>query len=237
MPTIKPKTKPRRQKLSKPTPTKKNRIVKSVVLKPVGIKKVVKKKVVAVPVTSERRKISPLWFLLLAYLGTTLIMASGFYFLYRQTILSFKVSPTVVSEAHLRADRPKRIKIDRVEIQTEILPASITDGIWETSDSTATHLTTSSRPSEGGNVVIYAHNQKPLFANLHQARQGDLITVETEDNRAFQYRIDSITVVDPSQINLVLPTDHEVLTVYTCTGFLDSKRLVVQATPQAVQTL
>jgi len=38
----------------------------------------------------------------------------------------------------------------------------------------------------------------------------------------------------PSDTTYLLPTKVEILTLYTCTGFLDSKKLIVRAMP-AVQ--
>ena len=36
-------------------------------------------------------------------------------------------------------------------------------------------------------------------------------------------------MVGPGETGLLKPTDEHVLTMYTCTGILDSKRLVVRA--------
>lgn len=169
-------------------------------------------------------------------LGINLIVISGIYLAYRRTILSFQVTPVVQAEARLRHSQPVQIKVNGTPIDLPITPAYIVNGIWETSDSTATHLTTSARPGEGGNVVIYGHNRNSLLRSLHGVQVGDTIEVTSEDGTIYEYKIENTEIIKPSQIEVVSPTDHEVLTMYTCTGFLDSKRLVVRATPSRVSS-
>lgn len=177
------------------------------------------------------------WMFLASFgLGIFLILASGFYLLYRQTILSFKVSPSIVAQQNLRGDLPLQVKMENLGLTTSVVEATIKNGIWETSETAATHLSASARPAEGGNIVIYAHNKKHLFAALSKAKVGDKIVIETA-NKAFEYQVITTKTVTPDQIEAVLPTAHEVLTLYTCTGFLDSLRFIVQATPVGVKTI
>lgn len=170
-------------------------------------------------------------------LGINLMLLSGLYLQYRRTILSFQASPQIESTIDYRAARPKTISLDAQAIQLPVTPAQISGGIWETSDTTATHLASSARPGEGGNVVIYGHNRPHLFRPLHNVKPGDTIAIQTEDNRRYEYEVEEIIKVKPDQIDVVLPTEHEVLTVYTCTGWLDSERLVIKAFPMRVSSL
>ena len=164
-------------------------------------------------------------------IGVVLTVIGVFSILYQQTILSFRVSPTVVTQANLRAPEPTRILIPNQNIDLEIIPALIKDGVWETSDEKATHLATSMRPKEGGNIVIYGHNRKKIFAALHSVSRGQVISVVNHENEKFDYQVTQVQVVNPDQIEMVLPTNHEELTVYTCTGWFDSQRLVIKALP------
>lgn len=191
----------------------------------------------AAPVTSahpHRRQSRLILYLSLLFLGLTMMIGGGFYWLYRQTILSFKVAPVYQVTAEARGSEPQRVTINSVNIDLPITPAHIVGGVWETSDTTATHLITSARPGEKSNIVVYGHNRSHLFKALHDLKEGETITLTTEDGNQYQYLVSTKTVVTPDQIEVVLPTEKEELTLYTCTGFLDSKRLVVKATPISV---
>lgn len=173
----------------------------------------------------------PKIFLTLATTGMILIAFGSLSIFYRRTILSFKVSPIVVVDVDLRKPQPTMIRFDNLDIQVPIMPAKIEDGIWQTSDTHATHLETSMRPGEGGNIVIYGHNKKDIFAPLKRVGRGQIINLENNKGSSYQYQVTDIQIVTPDQIEVVLPTDHEQLTVYTCTGWFDSLRLVIRALP------
>jgi sortase (surface protein transpeptidase) len=51
------------------------------------------------------------------------------------------------------------------------------------------------------------------------------------EGKTAKYIVSETKRVLPNAVEEVLPTDHEVVTVYTCTGFLDSQRFVVKALP------
>lgn len=175
--------------------------------------------------------------LMMITVGVNLMLLSGLYLLYRQTILSFKATPQYVVEADLRTAEPSTIEISDVKLKQLVTPAEIVNGVWQTSDQSATHLATSARPGERGNIVIYGHNVSDIFQKLHQVKIGQIITLKTSDGLQHEYKVTVTKRVKPDQIEVVLPTDYEVLTVYTCIGFLDSERWVVQAEPVVQQVL
>lgn len=168
--------------------------------------------------------------LALVIIGTNLMILNTMFMWYRRTVLSFTVQPYVIA-AKQRQATPVQIKLPTNPSGINIVPARIKNGIWETSEEAATFLATSARPEENGNIVIYAHNKRQLFGNLHRVELGQNIEVITKDGKTHLYRIDEITTVKPDQVEVVLPADEEILTLYTCTGILDSKRLVVKAKP------
>jgi LPXTG-site transpeptidase (sortase) family protein len=162
--------------------------------------------------------------------GIQLMLASGWYLLYRRTILSFQVSPSVVSE--IRKEAPAQIRIEgTVQIEVPVTQGVIKEGIWEVSDTSVVHLATSAYPEQPGNIIMYGHNTKHIFKNLPSVKPGDTITLATESHLERRYTVTEVMTVDPTDIEVVLPTDYEVLTVYTCTGLFDSKRFVVKARP------
>ncbi len=197
---------------------------------------VVKKAKVAKPKKSTRASAkisqskSPLLALIGIFLGIQLMFASGWYILYRRTILSFQVAPIVTVEHH--TETPVGIEIDNKNINLPVIPATINDGIWPLDDHNALHLATSAYPGERGNIVIYGHNTMPVFGNLKRVAVGDTINITSDTDVVHIYVVKEVLRVKPSDIQVVLPTDHEVLTVYTCIGWLDSERLVIKAYPE-----
>lgn len=162
------------------------------------------------------------------------VILSGLYLQHQRYSLSFSVTPVVTHQPQVPTTSPATVSIPAAEISLSVTPAHIINGIWETSETTATYLSTSAHPGEGSNVVIYGHNRPSLFRNLHQVSIGDTIVVVDQRHTTFEYVVESIQVVTPDQIEVVLPTDHEQLTLYTCTRFLDTHRLVVTARPTKV---
>ena len=47
----------------------------------------------------------------------------------------------------------------------------------------------------------------------------------------YKYKVNKITAVYPNQTQVIMPTKRETLTLYTCTGFYDEKRLIITAVP------
>ena len=86
----------------------------------------------------------------------------------------------------------------------------------------------SAYPDETGNQVIFAHARKGLFLPLKNVKVGQIVYVMTKE-KWFSYKIEEIKEVLPSQTEVIAPTPDQVLTLYTCSGFADSKRLIVKA--------
>lgn len=162
-------------------------------------------------------------------LGIHLILFGSWFWLYSRTVLSFQVAPVVIQD--VGGHQPAQVVIESLGVDLPLLSVEIQDGIWPTSLDSANHLATSAKPGQPSNIVVYGHNRPHLFKPLHELALGDEIELRTQTGRVFTYQVESIHIVSPSEIELVLPTEDEVLTIYTCTGWFDSKRLVVRALP------
>lgn len=127
-------------------------------------------------------------------------------------------------------DPPQRIVLPKHQIDLKVVEAPIIDGFWETSEINASHGEGSASPGQIGNMVIFAHARVGLFYNLRDVQTNDLIYVFTKD-KWYQYKVSKITSVYPNQIEVISPTADEQLTLYTCSGFADEKRLIVIAKP------
>lgn len=129
-----------------------------------------------------------------------------------------------------KSNIPQRIVIPNEQIDLKVVEAPIVNGYWETSDVNASHGEGSATPGQNGNIVIFAHARIGLFYNLKDVKLGDTIYVFTKD-KWYQYKVNKITSVYPNDIKVISPTKSEELTLYTCSGFADEKRLIVQAIP------
>ncbi|MCL4339046.1 sortase [Patescibacteria group bacterium] len=149
-------------------------------------------------------------------------------------VSSFSQEPVKVDKSLLSVQTkksqytPLRIVIPSVDIDLAVKEAKVVNGYWEVFPSGAGWGEGSGYPGEKGNQVIFAHARQGMFLPLKNVKDGEDVYVFTSD-KWYQYKIDNIQEVLPSQTEVIAPTKDEVLTLYTCTGFADSKRLIVTA--------
>lgn len=167
---------------------------------------------------------------LIIVLGILLMIFSIFWKIDKGS-LGFKNQPTPVREVNVESKKPFGLKISKAKISLNVEESQIINGNWEVSRDGVSHLNTSDVPGNDGNIVIYGHNKSNILGSLNSVKIGDEVIITTRDNENHAYRVKSIEVVSPSRVDVINPTENEVLTIYTCTGLLDSKRLVVKAEP------
>jgi sortase A len=106
-----------------------------------------------------------------------------------------------------------RIDIPRLDISVIVFEG--------TSDDTLArgvgHLRGTATPGERGNLVLAGHRDT-FFRELRNIRQGDQITVKGTD-ADYQYSVDSTAIVQPTQTEVIRPTDDAILTLITCYPF------------------
>lgn len=129
-----------------------------------------------------------------------------------------------------------KIRIDKVKLDLTVEPAIINDGVWPVSEKNASHWVSSANPGENGNIVIYGHNRNNLFGPIRWLNVGERIELTDKQGKIYEYKITQTVIVKPTEVQYVEPTDTEMLTLYTCTGWWDSLRYVVRAEP-AVETI
>lgn len=123
---------------------------------------------------------------------------------------------------------PERIVIPELSIDLAVKEAKIVKGYWQVFPDSAAWGEGSGYPGKPGNQVIFAHVREGLFLPLKDVKNGMRVYVLTEGNW-YGYEVREIKDVYPNQIEVIAPTEDETLTLYTCTGFQDSKRLIVVA--------
>lgn len=72
-------------------------------------------------------------------------------------------------------------------------------------------------PGENGNVILAGHRDT-VFRNLGNVKIGDIITIETSYG-TFNYKAAKIRIVDENDRTVIVRSDKEMLTVYTCYPF------------------
>lgn len=124
---------------------------------------------------------------------------------------------------------PISLTIPSLGINLPIFPAKIVGNKWETTKEGLSYLSSSPLPGNLGNSVIYGHNWSNLLGNLDQVKPGDEIIITSSDTNTYRYLVHFVSVVTPDESHIYSNTPDYRLTLYTCTGFLDSKRLVLTA--------
>jgi len=79
------------------------------------------------------------------------------------------------------------------------------------------HIAGTALPGEPGNVGISGHRDT-FFRPLRNIRQDDIITLTTLGGE-YRYRVVSTRIVDPSDVGVLDPSGHEILTLVTCYPF------------------
>ena len=124
---------------------------------------------------------------------------------------------------------PSRILIPELSIDLEVLASEIRGGYWLVHENSAGWGVGSGLPGDIGNQVIFAHARDGLFLPLKDIEVDMAIYVFTKDSW-YRYKVSNIGEAYPHQTEVIKPSDDERLTLYTCSGYKDTKRLIVTAT-------
>lgn len=124
---------------------------------------------------------------------------------------------------------PQKIRIPALSLEIPIKEAAIVNGQWQLFPDHVSWLSTSATPGKG-NVILYAHNYPELFGSLNNLSEGATIEVE-QYSEWKQYTVSEVSQVKPTDVDSVISTDNR-LTLYTCDGAFDEKRLIVVAIPK-----
>lgn len=122
---------------------------------------------------------------------------------------------------------PVALKIKSAGIDVPILSSH---KIWEEKAKSAVYFSKTPLPGKTGNSVIYGHNWPNLLGNLNKAKTGDVVEIYFNDGSTVEFKIIQKVNVSADQTHILNQTKDSRLTIYTCSGILDSKRLVVVAT-------
>ena len=138
------------------------------------------------------------------------------------------------------APKDFRLEIPSIGMNLSVVTAPFVGETWDFSHILyrAGYMAGTALPGTGGNVVIGAHSELAKrrpgpFYTLGNVQVGAEVLV-IRAGKHFTYRVTTIWTVTPDDATPVYSTDHEVLTLLTCSGYDDgdySTRLVVRAEP------
>lgn len=122
------------------------------------------------------------------------------------------------------------LSIDKIDVRLPIL-----EGATESNMKVAaTHLVETTRIGNKGNAAIAAHRAHKkgrLFNRLGELQIGDSMEVTLADRTIIQYKVDQISVVEPTDLSVLEdPGLGQVLTLITCDPLVNpTHRLIVRA--------
>jgi len=120
---------------------------------------------------------------------------------------------------------PSRIVIPKINVN-----APIVNGVgWEDLKKGVGHLPGSANPGERGNMYLAAHNDiyGEIFRYLEDLEVGDEYSIFAGDEE-FKYVIKEKRIIEPTEVEVMLPTTEPISTLQTCYPYLvDTHRLVV----------
>lgn len=173
----------------------------------------------------------PFWFFLFLAILTFSSATTLLYFRYGSSPLSFDRTPKITNNTQV-ANKPILLEIKRLGISTPVETQEINASIWPETDRGITFVKGTAIPGAVGNSVFYGHNWSSLLGRLPNARIGDEVIVTMDNGSTRSFVITKTKIVSPNDTEVLDNTSSPRITLYTCTGFLDTKRFVAFAQPK-----
>jgi sortase A len=134
-----------------------------------------------------------------------------------------KQLPVPVERVKVTAESPRRLPstgawVARLDAPTAGLEATVLEGSDDQTLSLgAGHIEGTAFPGDPGNVGIAGHRDT-TFRAVRRLKRGDPLVLTTGD-RVYEYRISSTFIVNPKDVYVLDPTEHQALTLVTCYPF------------------
>lgn len=117
-----------------------------------------------------------------------------------------------------------------MSLDLSVAPGIVKNNQWTLFDDKISWLATSEAPGSGKNVILYGHNRHLLFGDLDKLKIGEEIIVKNS-NDTFTYTVWEMRKVLPEEVDVIISPKNQ-LTLYTCDGSFDERRLIVIAYPK-----
>lgn len=143
---------------------------------------------------------------------------------YRSLIMPVEVSRVYAAQLQGRGEEPVRLMLSEGQ---DLLVESAEDAEW-VSATGATYFGQSARLGHIGNVILYGHNYSNVLGKLPQVKVGDRVILEGSQGGSFAYEVVFSGQVELDDTSWLDDASDAVVTLYTCSGFMDGKRWVVR---------
>jgi sortase A len=124
-------------------------------------------------------------------------------------------------------EHTRHIRIPAIDVYASVVQG---DG-WEQLKKGVAQTIGTANPGQQGNVVLSAHNDifGEIFRYLDRLKPGDEIILDTSQ-RSYTYIVTGTQIVEPTQVEVMYPTEDPTVTLISCYPYLiDNKRIVVTA--------
>lgn len=148
---------------------------------------------------------------------------------YRPNPLGFQGAVFTRELSETYTAKPVRLAIPRLGIDLPVFGSEVNGTTWQTHENGVSYLKSTPLPGTVGNSVLYGHNWPNLLGPIRYSKVSDKIIVSYADGQTVSFVVAYIATVSPEQVKILENSKDSRLTIYTCTGFLDSKRFVVTA--------
>lgn len=186
--------------------------------------------------TKKTQEKLPLGVGLFAVITASILQLSGVTSIAAANLLPENPQPAAVSYSELTTCTnkkddyiPQQILIKKVGINLLVTTVALKNGTWEVNEGVANYAKETNTISKlKGNVGIFAHDKENGFTNIKKLSTGDEIVVKTAKHTAV-YKVTSVGVSDPANVEAFYPTEKPTLTLITCEGAFSEQRFVVKA--------
>lgn len=124
--------------------------------------------------------------------------------------------------------RPVKMYIPEMNRILYVSDGSVVGNRWSISETGVSYYTDSALPGDG-NTVIYGHNTQDILGGLWRVQNQDYIYVILQNGEYKKYQVYERKEIKPTQVEILKSTEDSRLTIYTCSGFLDTARFVLSA--------
>ncbi len=143
------------------------------------------------------------------------------------TVTPVPVTATPAPAARRDGEAPVRLMIPVIELDQKLVPVGLDrNGVPVVPKHDVGWYNLSATPGQGENVVLWGHvlrfrNAPHIpapFARLNEAPVGAHITLYTADGAEHAYVVTQQVWVTPDQVEYILPTGREQVTMVSCIG-------------------
>jgi LPXTG-site transpeptidase (sortase) family protein len=134
----------------------------------------------------------------------------------------------------VQPERPAtRLLIPKLSIDTPLVEAPIVGNTWDVTRFTdeVAHLEGTAFPGTFGNTVVAGHVTNVRgdgpFIHLNELQSGDAVLF-SGDGAQYRYVVQFVRYVQPDEVAYAMPTEDNVVTLITCTGWDETAKVYTQ---------